>query len=52
VFDPAKKTWVSYDWKQFYPDINAEVLPPGQPKARGNEVQITLFVMHHMQIVM
>jgi hypothetical protein len=48
VFDPVQKDfeelpWLTHDWKQFYPDINGEVLPPGQPEARGNPVQINLF---------
>jgi Reverse transcriptase (RNA-dependent DNA polymerase) len=48
VFDPQAKifdnvNWLHHDWKQFYPDIVGEILPPGQPKGRGNPVQINLF---------
>ena len=48
VFDPLVKDfddveWVQHDWKQFYPDINGEVLPSWQPKALGHEVQINIF---------
>jgi hypothetical protein len=48
IFDPIRKDfdnidWVKYDWKHFYPDIYGEVFPPGQHKARGNEVQINMF---------
>jgi hypothetical protein len=35
--------WIGHDWKQFYPDILGELLPPGRPKERGNGVQVNLF---------
>jgi hypothetical protein len=48
VFDSMKRdfssvSWVSHDWRQFYPDIVGEVFPLGQPKGRGKSVQINLF---------
>ena len=48
VFDATLKEfddieWVQHDWRQFYPDINGELMPHGQPKALGNGVQINLF---------
>jgi hypothetical protein len=48
VFDPARRDfsnikWVSHDWKQFYPDIQGEVMPIGRPKPRGKSVQISFF---------
>jgi hypothetical protein len=48
VFDPLEKLhdgveWVTHDWKQFYPDITGEVMPPGRPKPRGKAVQINIF---------
>jgi Reverse transcriptase (RNA-dependent DNA polymerase) len=35
--------WATYDWRQFYPDIVGEFFPSGQPKPRGNEMDISIF---------
>jgi hypothetical protein len=40
VFDSLKRDfddtkWVSHDWKQFYPDITGEVMPPARSKESG-----------------
>jgi hypothetical protein len=48
VFDPVKRDfgetkWVSHDWKQFYPDVTGEVMPPARPEARGLSVQVNKF---------
>jgi capsule polysaccharide modification protein KpsS len=48
VFDPARRDfsnihWVGHDWKQFYPDINGEIMPIGRPRPRGKSVQISIF---------
>ena len=48
VFDPQAKdfddiNWVSSDWKQYYPDVDGEILPPKRPTPLGNPVQINMF---------
>ena len=48
VFDHFKKDfsgfeWESYEWKDFYPDVRGEVLPPRMPKPKGKSVQINMF---------
>ena len=48
VFDPVPKDfddikWEEHDWKEFYPDITQEPMPPNMPKPRGKPVQISIF---------
>jgi hypothetical protein len=48
VFDPVKNDmehieWMSQDWKQFYPDIQGEIIPYDQPKPRGRSVPVNMF---------
>ena len=40
VFDPVPKDfddikYKEHDWKEFYPDIAQEPMPPNMPKPRG-----------------
>ena len=48
VFDPVMKdfddiVWTQHNWKEFYPDVNQEPLPPNMPAPRGKPVQINIF---------
>jgi hypothetical protein len=48
VLDPLTKDFsdmnrVHEDWKQYYPDIDTEVLPPRRPQPIGHPVQVNLF---------
>ena len=40
-FDDIK--WIQEDWKQSYPDIDGEILPPKRPQPLGNPVQVNPF---------
>lgn len=48
VFDPRYADmdgmeWANYDWKEFYPDVRHEILPPRMPEPRGRSVRISMF---------
>lgn len=41
--DWSNTTWISKDWKRFYPDAVSEPLPPDMPEPLGEPVQLNLF---------
>jgi hypothetical protein len=41
--DWSTQDWVSKDWSKFYPDINAEIIPPDAPEGLDEPVQVNLF---------
>ena len=48
VFDPRyveldDLDWSDHDWKDFYPDVTSEVLPPNMPEPRGKPVVLSFF---------
>ena len=48
VFDPTPIdfndiNWMGAEWKEFYPEIDGEVLPPNMPEPLGKSVQVSMF---------